>query len=198
MKKLLALTAIMALVSGAAFAGTDTHNATASASVSSITDVTVNLFKQTCDATGCNDFAEDIADNAIAFGALTAQNGVLNAGHGVMAYINMNVSQQGNYTLTQNIASSLTAGSNTIPNSAFKVTLVDLNSDNPPNSQGQGQILQGGTQTAVGNLTFYNSGAGSSPGSKQHTIRAYYGLSNVPIDQPAGSYSTNVVYTLTV
>lgn len=201
MKKLLALIAITVLVSGTAFAGTDTHNASASASVSSITDVTVNLFKITgCDANGnnCNDFGEDVPDGQIPFGALTASNGTLNAANGFMAYINMNVSQQGNYTLVQNIANPLTAGANTIPNNAFTITAISLNNDNPPNSQGQGQVLTGGSQTAVGNLTLYNSGAGATPGSKQHTIRAYYGLRNVPIDQPAGSYSTNVVYTLTV
>lgn len=106
------------------------------------------------------------------------------------------------YTVTQT-GGTLTSGSDTLPDGAWIFTPLNGVGGNPSEPLPSGSTV--GTQgTAASTDTlWYRSDAGGAG----TTISSTYGITNdaangatefVPPDQPAGNYSTTVLWTLTV
>lgn len=110
-------------------------------------------------------------------------------------------SQQQPFTIKQT-AGPLQSGGNTVPDGAFIVTPLNGVGGNPAEPL-PGNITVGsqGTAVAVDKVLF------SSSGGPAATMAATYGVTDdpeagafefTPLDQPAGSYVTNVTFTATV
>lgn len=133
-------------------------------------------------------------------GPLPPQPRALNSLKAFQAFFGVN-SQQRAFTIKQT-AGPLQSGPNAIPNNAFPVTPLSGVGGNPatplpPN------ITVGAKTSAVGtNIVLF-----SSSGGPADTMAATYGITDnsglptpntIPLDQPAGTYTTTITYTATV
>jgi hypothetical protein len=132
-------------------------------------------------------------------GPLGPQPRSLNSTRAFQVFFGINA-QERPFTIRQT-AGPLESGGNTIPNGAFIVTpLAGVGGGPTPLPAG---ITVGTQQSAVGtNLVLFSSSGGPSD-----TMAATYGISDdpsagaseaIPLDQPAGSYTTTVTFTATV
>ena len=112
------------------------------------------------------------------------------------------VNAQGRAFTVKQTAGHLVSGSNTVPDGAFIVTPLDgIGGDNTkPLPSG---ISKGTRGTAV----FSNKALFTSTGGLSDTMAATYGITDdpnlgatqpIPLDQPAGTYTTTVTFTATV
>ena len=142
-----------------------------------------------------------LASNGTSNGQLRS----LNSTKAFQAFFGINAQQQP-FTIKQT-AGPLQNGPNQIANGAFIVTPLDGVGGDPSKPFDQnppGNMTVKGTRTsAVGqNLVLFSSSGGPS-----NTMAATYGITDdpalgatefIPLDQPAGVYTTTITYTATV
>lgn len=103
-----------------------------------------------------------------------------------LALITMN-NHQRSYTCTMT-ATSLTKGSDKIPDSSYRVVPVYVSADNGGVTEG----TAGPATNVAGAHTIYTSGGTHG----MRVVRAYFSVTNVPQDEPAGTYQGTLVFTI--
>ena len=199
--------AVLAAYSPISFAATESTPAiNVSAQVGSALSITADLFKNSVSA------PNDIADTTMNFGTLTTDlgGGVFSdnlrsstqgsTGTGSVVALVSAVSNAGTqYTITQT-GTSMQSGGNSLPSGACTVVPVYTDADN------NGQTIVGALGTPgswIGTRTIYTSNATGSG----RVIQAHYSITDdpdagattgVPLNQPAGTYTGTVTFTVTV
>lgn len=145
-------------------------------------------------------FPDITPDSALNFGAFVknAAGDALIVESGIVAFITTNT-QRRPYTVVSDITSSLTSGTDQIPDGAFVLNAVYSPADNG------GQTNEGTANysgSAVGTHAVYTSGGSH----RMSTVQAHYTITDdpalgatgaVPLDQSAGSYSTALTISVT-
>ena len=133
-------------------------------------------------------------------GPIGPQPRALNSTKAFQVFFGINA--QGRPFTIKQTAGPLQAGGSTIPNGAFIVTPLqgvggDLSKPLPPGTS----VGSRGSAVATNKVLFSSSGGSSA------TMAATYGITDdpalgatqpIPLDQPAGTYTTNVTFTATV
>jgi hypothetical protein len=188
MRKVIAVALALTFAAGPAFASSaSSPTYTMKASIQDEITIAVKWFATNTDPNP----ADEIFGTTIDWGNLVfdATNNVYNGDKARLALITLNNHRRA-YTCTQT-GTALVNGANSIPNANYQVNPVYVASDNG-GAANEGTMGSAGTAVAV-NKTLYTSGGTHS----LRVIRAYYSLTNVPADQPVGTYQGTLQFTIT-
>jgi len=184
MKRTLAIALVMLMVSSSAVfaASASSPLYTMKASVKDEITIGVKWF----DTNG--DPENEISGTIIDYGDLVFDdvNVVLNNAKAKLALITMN-NHKRSYVVTMT-GTSLTKGSDKIPDANYQVTPVYVASDNGGVTEG---TAGSAGDVAVTNKTIYTRGTHAL-----RVARAYFGILNAPADLPVGTYQGTVQFTI--
>lgn len=192
-KRVGVLTLVLALLCGPAFALTDTAVVTTSATVSSVFDITLNIFE----------FENNSINNNVTtmnFGNLGVVNGTLNSvNSGTAAFVVFASATANSSTLTGPYTVKLTGtpmtrtgGSETLPNASL-VFDPEYNPADNGGAANDGGAMTGPASWVGTDLAVYTSSAGRPT----RTVQVYHSIQNVSTGQVAGIYTGTITYTLT-
>lgn len=210
MKKLTSavLVAVLSVVASPAFAVD--QSVPVSASVDSVTQFSVTVVPATTDANGNDVLGNPVTPPAMDFGPLV-RDGVnaLRGGKNFHVFFATNTS--GNpYNITNNMSPLSNADGDLLPD-AMIAAPVNATSGGDPSDPSQnipGDALGSAQSALTPNKLIYTSNAAGA-GSVVEAVYAisggnaagsapFPGWDPIPPDQPSGSYSSNIVYTMTL